>query len=84
MAQLTSAIGLVLWCSLATVLFFVIVKRTIGLRSKEADELAGLDLPEMGALAYPDFLLHRTDAGHVSSGPPGASVGLGAGVGTEK
>jgi Amt family ammonium transporter len=26
-----------------------------GIRSEEADEIAGLDLPEMGALAYPDF-----------------------------
>jgi ammonium transporter, Amt family len=26
-----------------------------GIRSEQADELAGLDLPEMGALAYPDF-----------------------------
>lgn len=27
-----------------------------GIRSEEADELAGLDVPEMGVLAYPDFL----------------------------
>ena len=26
-----------------------------GIRSTEADEIAGLDLPEMGALAYPEF-----------------------------
>lgn len=26
-----------------------------GIRSKEEDELAGLDLPEMGVLAYPEF-----------------------------
>jgi Amt family ammonium transporter len=26
-----------------------------GIRSSEADELGGLDLPEMGALAYPEF-----------------------------
>ncbi len=26
-----------------------------GIRSEEADEIAGLDLPEMGAYAYPDF-----------------------------
>jgi Amt family ammonium transporter len=26
-----------------------------GIRSPEADELSGLDLPEMGALAYPEF-----------------------------
>jgi hypothetical protein len=27
-----------------------------GIRSKEADELEGLDVPEMGVLAYPDFV----------------------------
>jgi Amt family ammonium transporter len=27
-----------------------------GIRSAEADEVAGLDLPEMGVLAYPDFV----------------------------
>jgi Amt family ammonium transporter len=27
-----------------------------GIRSKEADEIAGLDLPEMGVLAYPEFV----------------------------
>ncbi len=28
-----------------------------GQRSAAKDELAGLDIPEMGALAYPDFVL---------------------------
>ncbi len=27
-----------------------------GIRSEEADELAGLDMPEMGVLAYPEFV----------------------------
>jgi Amt family ammonium transporter len=27
-----------------------------GIRSREADELAGLDIPEMGVLAYPEFV----------------------------
>ena len=27
-----------------------------GIRSKEADELEGLDVPEMGVLAYPEFV----------------------------
>lgn len=26
-----------------------------GIRSDEADEIAGLDMPEMGVLAYPEF-----------------------------
>jgi Amt family ammonium transporter len=47
---------LVAWCSLASGAFFVICKKTVGLRSDEDAEIAGLDMPEMGALAYPDFL----------------------------
>ena len=27
-----------------------------GIRSKEADEIAGLDIPEMGVHAYPEFV----------------------------
>jgi Amt family ammonium transporter len=55
-AQLTSVVVLVAWCSLASLAFFVIIKKTIGLRSTPEAEIAGLDMPEMGALAYPDFL----------------------------
>jgi len=29
----------------------------MGIRVKPEDEIAGLDLPEMGVLAYPDFQL---------------------------
>ena len=31
-----------------------------GIRSTEDDEIAGLDLPEMGTLAYPDFSVNRS------------------------
>ncbi len=55
-AQLTSMVALVVWCSIATVIFFNILKKVKILRSKPEDEIAGLDIPEMGALAYPDFL----------------------------
>ncbi len=55
-AQLTSAIVLIAWCSVACIVFFKLLDRFMGMRSDEAAEIAGLDLPEMGALAYPDFL----------------------------
>jgi ammonium transporter, Amt family len=35
-----------------------------GIRSKEEDEVVGLDLPEMGVLAYPEFV---TSGGSISS-----------------
>ena len=37
-----------------------------GIRSEEEDELVGLDMPEMGAIAYPDFL--EQEAVSVGSG----------------
>jgi Amt family ammonium transporter len=56
LAQITDALVLVVFCSLMCVLFFTILKNTIGMRSAEEAEIAGLDMPEMGAMAYPDFL----------------------------
>jgi hypothetical protein len=47
---------LVVFCSIMTIIFFNILKNTVGMRSTEEAEIAGLDMPEMGALAYPDFL----------------------------
>lgn len=56
MAQLTDVIVLVVFCSIMCIIFFRLLDKTLGMRSKPEDEVAGLDLPEMGALAYPDFL----------------------------
>ena len=36
--------------------FFRIQDAVQGLRSSEEDEIGGLDIPEVGTLAYPDFL----------------------------
>ncbi len=55
-AQLASMVVVVAWCSVACIVFFTILKKAGVLRSDEAAEVAGLDMPEMGALAYPDFL----------------------------
>jgi len=37
--------------------FFTVVEKTMGNRVSAEAELEGLDIPEMGALAYPDFQL---------------------------
>jgi Amt family ammonium transporter len=55
-AQLISAATVVVVGGGLSYLFFSIQNRIQGLRSSEADEIGGLDLPEMGTLAYPDFL----------------------------
>jgi Amt family ammonium transporter len=50
------AVGVVfLWAFSTHYAFFRFQKATMGLRSSEADELAGLDPTEMGVLAYPDL-----------------------------
>ncbi len=56
LAQLTDAVVLVVFCSVMTIVFFTLVDRLVGMRSDADAEVAGLDMPEMGALAYPDFL----------------------------
>lgn len=73
-AQLTSMVVLVIWCSIACVIFFNILKKAGILRSSEAAEIAGLDMPEMGALAYPDFLEAQGAVFYTTEG--GVSVDL--------
>jgi len=55
-AQLIACVVVVVWAFGMHYLFFTFQAKTTGLRSSEADELAGLDATEMGALAYPDFV----------------------------
>src|SRR5262249_52912689 len=47
--------------------FFKACDALFGIRVSAEDEIAGLDLPEMGALAYPEFQI-------ASSGLPGSYV----------
>ena len=48
--------------------FFKVVDVLVGNRVSAEAEIAGLDMPEMGAMGYPDFVLtpgpHGTPAGH--------------------
>jgi Amt family ammonium transporter len=55
-AQVTDALVVVVFCSIMTIVFFTILKKTVGMRSDQDAEISGLDMPEMGAMAYPDFL----------------------------
>jgi ammonium transporter, Amt family len=54
-ARLIDSAALIVWCSVACIIFFAVIDKTIGLRSARQHELAGLDISEMGAKAYPDF-----------------------------
>ncbi len=54
-AQFVASVVVAAWAFATMYVFFKIQSKTTGLRSSEADELAGLDVTEMGVLAYPDF-----------------------------
>ena len=51
-------------------IFFKIVDRILGMRVTPAVELAGVDIPEMGTIAYPP------DWGGSARGDPGRGVGV--------
>jgi Amt family ammonium transporter len=55
-AQLIAVVVAASWAFGLFYLFFTLQKKTMGLRSSAADEIAGLDATEMGVLAYPDFV----------------------------
>jgi Amt family ammonium transporter len=48
-------------------IIFTVAKRFMAIRVSEEVELQGLDVPEFGVLAYPDFVLHHAAAGHVTT-----------------
>jgi Amt family ammonium transporter len=68
------AFATVLALSLAA---FYAIKKTIGLRVTEAEELAGLDIAEHGMYGYPEQFI--PDVEMPGLGPDGTSIKLGAG-----
>jgi Amt family ammonium transporter len=52
-AQVVSVIALVAWTLIASGAVFLVIRMAIGLRVSKADEMAGLDVTEMGMEAYP-------------------------------
>lgn len=65
LAQLIGAATCLIFTGLAAWAWFKVVGAIKPLRSRHEDEIAGLDLPEMGAESYPDF--HLTDKGSSGS-----------------
>jgi Amt family ammonium transporter len=57
-----------LWAWGITWIIFSVAKRWMQLRVSPEAEIEGLDVPEFGALCYPDFVLHRAAPGHVVEG----------------
>ena len=54
-AQLIGCLTLVVWAFGFSYIFFKVQDAIMGLRVRPEEEIAGLDMPEMGILAYPTF-----------------------------
>lgn len=67
LAQLIAVAVLIIWGFGVSYVFFKFLDKVWGLRVKPEDELSGLDIPEMGVLAYPDNQLIRSDLDYDSS-----------------
>jgi len=57
-----------LWAWGLAWLLFTVAKQFMQIRVSPEAEIEGLDVPEFGMLAYPDFVLHRAPPGHVTEG----------------
>ena len=55
-AQLISAVIVVAWSLGAGLALFFVLKKTMGIRASREEELEGLDIPEHGVSAYPEFV----------------------------
>jgi ammonium transporter, Amt family len=56
-----------IWAWGVMYVIFKVARNFMQIRVSEDVELQGLDMPEFGALAYPDFVLHHSAAGHVTT-----------------
>ena len=54
-AQITGILAVGVFAFAATSIVWFVIKRTIGIRVSEEEEIAGLDIGEHGNIAYPDF-----------------------------
>ena len=61
LAQLIAVLVLFVWGFGVSFVFFKILDKVWGLRVSPEDELEGLDIPEMGVLAYPDSMIMTSD-----------------------
>jgi Amt family ammonium transporter len=67
LAQLIAVLVLFVWGFGVSFVFFKVLDKVWGLRSKPEDELDGLDIPEMGVLAYPDNVLNSSELDYDSA-----------------
>jgi len=75
-AEVIGTVTCFVWVFATFYIFFKIYKAIWGMRVSPEVELAGLDMPEMGVLGYPDFVLSPSSigAGAVAGGTHPAEV----------
>jgi Amt family ammonium transporter len=64
LVQLKGIVFVGAWVFGMSMVFWLLVKVTMGVRVTEEEELEGLDLGEHGNSAYPDFATHQGSFGH--------------------
>ena len=67
-AQLFEMVVGFIWAWGIAWVIFTIAKRYMKIRVSDEAEIQGLDMPEFGAVCYPDFVLHNAPAGHITAG----------------
>jgi Amt family ammonium transporter len=66
-AQLIAVAVLIIWGFGVSFLFFKVLDKVWGLRVAPQIELDGLDIPEMGVLAYPDLQMVKSELDYESA-----------------
>jgi Amt family ammonium transporter len=56
MAQLAGIVGVGVFVFVISMIFWQIIKGTLGIRVSAEEEIEGLDIGEHGNVAYPDFV----------------------------
>ena len=65
-AQCIGTLTCFVWVFAMFFAFFKVLDAVLGNRVSAEVELEGLDIPEMGAMAYPDFVLTPGPSGHIA------------------
>jgi Amt family ammonium transporter len=73
LVQLKGIVYVGVFAFAASMVFWLLVKVTMGVRVSEEEELEGLDLGEHGNSAYPDFATHQNPFGHGTGMAPTSS-----------
>jgi Amt family ammonium transporter len=78
-AQLAAVIGVGVFVFTTSMIFWKIIKATVGIRVSVEEELEGLDIGEHGNIAYPDFVSVTTRGSTIVGGGTGKTSGASAG-----